>query len=77
MLVLLGAALVLLLVVACSSDDNDGGTPGNIAELLSAVGGPEAAQSLRSGSGVNTGIWVGGWRPAPSTPPSRSSKPTT
>ena len=60
MLVLLGAALVLLLVVACSSDDNDGGTPGNIAELLSAVGGPEAAQSLRSGSGVNTGIWVNG-----------------
>ena len=48
MLVLLGAALVLLLVVACSSDDNDGGTPGNIAELLSAVGGPEAAQIGRA-----------------------------
>ena len=60
MLVLSGAALVLLLAVACSSDDNDGGTPGNIAELLSAVGGPEAAQLLRSGSGVNTGIWVNG-----------------
>ena len=60
MLVLLGAALVLLLVVACSSNDNDGGTPGNIAERLSAVGGPEAAQSLQSGSGVNTGIWVNG-----------------
>ena len=60
MLVLLGAALVLVLAVACSSDDNDGGTPGNIAELLSAVGGPEAAQLLRSGSGVNTGIWVNG-----------------
>ena len=60
MLVLLGAALVLLLVVACSSNDNDGGTPGNIAELLSADGGPEAAQLLRSGSGVNTGIWVNG-----------------
>ena len=58
MLVLLGAALVLVLAVACSSDDNDGGTPGNIAELLSADGGPEAAQLLRSGSGVNTGIWV-------------------
>jgi uncharacterized protein YggE len=58
-LVLLGAALVLLLAVACSSDDN-GGTPGNIAELLSAVGGPEAAQLLRSGSGANTGIWVNG-----------------
>ena len=60
MLVLLGAALVLVLAVACSSDDNDGGTPGNIAELLSADGGPEAAQLLRSGSGVNTGIWVNG-----------------
>ena len=60
MLVLLGAALVLVLAVACSSDDNDGGTPGNIAELLSAAGGPEAAQLLRSGSGVNTGIWVNG-----------------
>lgn len=60
MLVLLGAALVLVLAVACSSDDNDGGTPGNIAERLSAVGGPEAAQSLRPGSGVNTGIWVNG-----------------
>ena len=58
-LVLLGAALVLVLAVACSSDDN-GGTPGNIAELLSAVGGPEAAQLLRSGSGANTGIWVNG-----------------
>jgi len=58
-LVLLGAALVLLLAVACSSDDN-GGTPGNLAELLSAVGGPEAAQLLRSGSGANTGIWVNG-----------------
>ena len=58
-LVLLGAALVLLLAVACSSNDN-GGTPGNIAELLSAVGGPEAAQLLRSGSGANTGIWVNG-----------------
>ena len=60
MLVLLGAALVLVLAVACSSDDNDGGTPGSIAELLSADGGPEAAQLLRSGSGVNTGIWVNG-----------------
>jgi len=60
MLVLLGAALVLVLAVACSSNDNDGGAPGNIAELLSAVGGPEAAQLLRSGSGVNTGIWVNG-----------------
>mgnify|MGYP000368499850 CR=1 FL=1 len=60
MLVLLGAALVLLLVVACSSDDNEGGTPGNIADLLSAVGGPEAVQLLRSGSGANTGIWVNG-----------------
>ena len=60
LLVLLGAALVLVLAVACSSDDNDGGTPGNIAELLSADGGPEAAQLLRSGSGVNTGIWVNG-----------------
>jgi uncharacterized protein YggE len=59
-LVLLGAALVLLLAVACSSDDNGSGTPGNIAELLSAVGGPEAAQLLRSGSGANTGIWVNG-----------------
>ncbi|MCH7737204.1 MAG: SIMPL domain-containing protein [Chloroflexi bacterium] len=60
MLVLLGAAMVLLLAVACASDSNDGGTPGNIAELLSAVGGPEAAQLLRSGSGANTGIWVNG-----------------
>ena len=60
MLVLLGAALVLVLAVACSSNDNDGGTPGSIAELLSADGGPEAAQLLRSGSGVNTGIWVNG-----------------
>ena len=60
MLVLLGAALVLVLAVACSSDDNDGGAPGSIAELLSADGGPEAAQLLRSGSGVNTGIWVNG-----------------
>ena len=60
MLVLLGAALVLVLAVACSSDNNDGGTPGSIAELLSADGGPEAAQLLRSGSGVNTGIWVNG-----------------
>ena len=60
MLVLLGAALVLVLAVACSSDDNAGGTPGSIAELLSADGGPEAAQLLRSGSGVNTGIWVNG-----------------
>ena len=60
MLVLLGAALVLVLAVACSSDDNNGGTPGSIAELLSADGGPEAAQLLRSGSGVNTGIWVNG-----------------
>ena len=60
MLVLVGAALVLVLAVACSSDDNDGGTPGSIAELLSADGGPEAAQLLRSGSGVNTGIWVNG-----------------
>jgi len=60
MLVLLGAALVLVLAVACSSDDNDGGTPGSIAELLSADGGPEAAQLLRSGSGVNTGIWGSG-----------------
>jgi len=58
-LVLLGAILVLLLAVACSSDDN-GETPGNIADLLSAVGGPEAAQLLRSGSGANTGIWVNG-----------------
>jgi uncharacterized protein YggE len=59
-LVLLGAALVLLLAVACSSDGDDSGTPGNIAELLSAVGGPEAAQLLRSGAGANTGIWVNG-----------------
>ena len=60
MLVLLGAALVLVLAVACSSDDYDGGTPASIAELLSADGGPEAAQLLRPGSGVNTGIWVNG-----------------
>ena len=58
-LVLLGAILVLLLAVACSSDDN-GETPGNIADLLSAVGGPKAVQLLRSGSGANTGIWVNG-----------------
>ncbi len=61
MLVLLGAGLVLLLAVACSSDDDGNGTPANLAGLLSAVGGSEAAaQLLRSGSGASTGIWVNG-----------------
>ena len=61
MLVLLGAALVLLLAVACSTDGSGEGSPGNISDLLSAVGGPEAAaQLLRSGSGASTGIWVNG-----------------
>ncbi|MCH8799934.1 MAG: SIMPL domain-containing protein [Chloroflexi bacterium] len=61
MLVLLGAALVLLLAVACSTDGSGEGSPGNISELLSAVGGSEAAaQLLRGGSGASTGIWVNG-----------------
>ncbi|MCH7844180.1 MAG: SIMPL domain-containing protein [Chloroflexi bacterium] len=61
MLVLLGAALVLLLAVACSTDGSGEGSPGNISELLSAVGGSEAAaQLLRPGSGASTGIWVNG-----------------
>lgn len=59
-LVLLGAALVLILAVACGPNSSEDGTPANIADILSAVGGPEAAQFLRSGSGANTGIWVNG-----------------
>ena len=59
MLVLLGAALVLLLAVACASDNDGNGSPGNLSELISSVGGSgAAAQLLRSGSGANTGIWV-------------------
>ena len=61
MLVLLGAALVLLLAVACSSDSDGNGSAGNLSELLSAVGGSEAAaQLLRSGSGAGIGISVSG-----------------
>lgn len=61
MLILLGAALALLLAVACSSDGNKNGSAGNISELLSAVGGSEAAaQLLRLGSSANTGILVSG-----------------
>ncbi len=61
MLVILGAALVLLLAVACSSDGEANGSAGNISELLSAVGGSEAAaQLLRSGSSANAGIWANG-----------------
>ena len=61
MLVLLGAALVLLLAVACGNGGNGDGSTGNISELLSAVGGSEAAaQLLRGGSGASTGIWVNG-----------------
>ena len=59
-LVLLGAALVLILAVACGPNSSEDGTPANIADILSAVGGPEAAQLLRFGSGANTGIWVNG-----------------
>ena len=59
-LVLLGAALVLILAVACGPNSSGDGTPANIADILSAVGGPEAAQFLRPGSGANTGIWVSG-----------------
>ena len=59
-LVLLGAALVLILAVACGPNSSEDGTPANIADILSAVGGPEAAQFLRPGSGANTGIWVSG-----------------
>jgi uncharacterized protein YggE len=61
MLVLLGATLVLLLAVACSSDATEDGSTGDIAGILSALGGSEsAAQLLRSGSGASTGIWVNG-----------------
>ncbi len=61
MLVLLGATLVLLLAVACTSDATEDGSTGDIAGILSALGGSEsAAQLLRSGSGASTGIWVNG-----------------
>ena len=61
MLVLLGAAMALLLAVACSSDTTEDGSTGDIAGILSALGGSEsAAQLLRSGSGASTGIWVNG-----------------
>ena len=48
------------MAVACGTNSSEDGTPANIADILSAVGGPEAAQLLRSGSGANTGIWVNG-----------------
>ena len=67
-LVLLGAALVLILAVACGPNSSEDGTPANIADILSAVGGPEAAQFLRPGSGANTGIWVSGTGKATSDP---------
>ena len=66
--VLLGAALVLILAVACGPNSSEDGTPANIADILSAVGGPEAAQFLRPGSGANTGIWVSGTGKATSDP---------
>ena len=59
-LVLLVATLVLILAVACGTNSTEDGTPANITDILSAVGGPEAAQLLRFGSGANTGIWVNG-----------------
>ena len=59
-LVLLVATLVLILAVACGTNSSEAGTPANIADILSAVGGPEAAQLLRFGSGANPGIWVNG-----------------
>ncbi|PKB70163.1 MAG: hypothetical protein BZY77_01250 [SAR202 cluster bacterium Io17-Chloro-G5] len=59
-LALLVATLVLILAVACGTNSSEDGTPANIADILSAVGGPEAAQLLRFGSGANTGIWVNG-----------------
>lgn len=59
-LALLVATLVLILAVACGTNSSEDGTPANIADILSAVGGPEAAQLLRFGSGANPGIWVNG-----------------
>ena len=59
-LVLLVATLVLILAVACGTNSTEDGTPANITDILSAVGGPEAAQLLRFGSAANTGIWVNG-----------------